>query len=251
MTLIAQDTTYKKKKKNAPKGFLKDLLKALLKETNIPWIRTLYWYPAFIDDELLDLIASEKRLCKYIDLPIQHASNRVLKSMCRRYSKEELRDLLLKIREKIPGVTLRTTVLVGFPGETEDDFNDLLELLEEIRFEHLGGFVYSPEEGTVAEKLRLESVPEEIARERLSIVTELQENISLENNEALIGKEITVLLDEVADESEFHFYGRTESNSMDVDDIVRVVEGSGDVGTFRRALVIDATPHELDVKLLP
>lgn len=251
LTLIAQDTTYYGREKNAPKGFLKDLLKALLKETNIPWIRTLYWYPAFIDDELLDLIASEKRLCKYIDLPIQHASNRVLKSMCRRYSKDELRDLLLKIREKIPGVTLRTTVLVGFPGETEDDFNDLLELLEEIRFEHLGGFVYSPEEGTVAEKLRLESVPEEIARERLSVVTELQENISLENNEALIGKEITVLLDEVADESEFHFYGRTESNSMDVDDIIRVVEGSGDVGTFRRALVIDATPHELDVKLLP
>ena len=121
--------------------------------------------------------------------------------------------MLLNIREKIPGVTLRTTVLVGFPGETEEDFEDLMELLEEIRFEHLGGFVYSPEEGTVAEKLRLPAVSEETARQRLSLVTELQEEISLEKNEALIGKEISVILDEVADESEFHFYGRSEGNS--------------------------------------
>ena len=251
LTLIAQDTTYYGHEKNAPGSFLIDLLKALLKETNIPWIRTLYWYPAFIDDELLELIASEKRLCKYIDLPIQHASDKVLKSMCRRYSKDELRKMLLNIREKIPGVTLRTTVLVGFPGETEEDFEDLMALLEEIRFEHLGGFVYSPEEGTVAEKLRLPAVSEETARQRLSLVTELQEEISLEKNEALIGKEISVILDEVADESEFHFYGRSEGNSLDVDDIVRVVEGDGSVGTIRRALVIDAGPHELDVKLLP
>ena len=103
--------------------------------------------------------------------------------MCRRYSKDELRKMLLNIREKIPGVTLRTTVLVGFPGETEEDFEDLMELLEEIRFEHLGGFVYSPEEGTVAEKLRLPAVSEETARQRLSLVTELQEEISLEKNE--------------------------------------------------------------------
>ena len=142
-------------------------------------------------------------------------------------------------------------MLVGFPGETEEDFEDLMELLEEIRFEHLGGFVYSPEEGTVAEKLRLPAVSEETARQRLSLVTELQEEISLEKNEALIGKEISVILDEVADESEFHFYGRSEGNSLDVDDIVRVVEGDGSVGTIRRALVIDAGPHELDVKLLP
>ncbi len=250
LTLIAQDTTYYGREKSAPGGYLKDLLRALLQETNIPWIRTLYWYPEFIDDELLDLIASEKRLCKYIDLPIQHVSDSVLKSMNRRYNKQELLDILQKIRNKIPGVTMRSTVLVGFPGETHEDFEELMQVLQEFRFEHLGGFVYSPEEGTLAEKLKATPVPESEARARLDAITELQEEICAENAECLIGKEITVLLDEVAEESEFHFYGRTEGNAMDVDDIVRVVEGSGEVGTFRRAIVIDATPHELDVKLI-
>ena len=251
LTLIAQDTTYYGREKNAPgKGFFKDLLKALLQETNIRWIRSLYWYPEFIDDELLELIAKEKRLCKYIDLPIQHASDNVLKAMNRRYSAKELKNILLKIREKIPGVTLRTTVLVGFPGETHEDFEELMNLIDEIQFEHLGGFVYSKEEGTLAEKLKLKEVPESEARARLDAISERAEEIALEKNEAWIGKEITVLLDEEASGSEFHFYGRTEGNSLDVDDIVRVVEGSGTVGTFRKALVLDASAHELDVKLL-
>lgn len=252
ITLIAQDTTYFGREKNSKAGGnLKDLLKALLANTTIPWIRMLYWYPAFIDDELLEMIANEPRLVKYIDMPIQHASDNVLKPMLRKYTAKELRDILLKIREKIPGVTLRTTVLVGFPGETHEDFEQLMDLLGEIRFEHLGGFVFSPEEGTpVMAMKKLEPVAESDARMRLDAVNEMQEEICAENAENMIGKEVTVILDEVAEESEFHFYGRTEANSMDVDDIVRVVEGDGDVGTFRRAIVVDAGPHELDVKLL-
>lgn len=250
LTLIAQDTTYFGREKHSPGGNFKELLRALLRETSIPWIRSLYWYPEFIDDELLDLMANEPRLCKYVDLPIQHSSDKILKLMKRRYSGQELRALLLKIRERVPGVTLRSTVLVGFPGETHEDFETLMELLAEIRFEHLGGFVYSPEEGTLAERLKLPVPPEAEARARLDAVTGLQEEICLENNEALIGREVVVMLDEVAEESEFHFYGRTEGNAMDVDDIVRVVEGSGEVGTLRRALVLDAGPHELDVRLV-
>lgn len=159
LTLIAQDTTFYGHEQGKSGPTLAKLLKAILRETNIPWIRTLYWYPQFIDDELLDLMANEPRLCKYIDMPIQHASDRILKSMRRHYTQESLRKILQAMREKIPGVTLRTTVLVGFPGETDADFDELMKLIQEVRFEHLGGFVFSPEEGTPAMKLEESSVP--------------------------------------------------------------------------------------------
>lgn len=250
LTLIAQDTTYFGREKKSKGETLTKLLKALLAETSIPWIRMLYWYPAFIDDELLELMANEPRLVKYIDLPIQHASSTVLKHMLRRYTTKELRDLLLKIREKIPGVTLRSTVLVGFPGETHEDFEELMSLLQEIKFEHLGGFVFSPEEETPVMKMDLPAVDESDARARLDAVTDFQEELAAERAEEMIGKEITILLDEVADESEYHFYGRTEGSALDTDDIVKVLEGDGEIGTFRKALVVDAEPHELIVRLL-
>jgi ribosomal protein S12 methylthiotransferase len=226
------------------------LLQALLTETRIPWIRTLYWYPAFIDDALLELMAKEPRLCKYIDMPIQHASDSQLKLMKRHYKKDDLQKLLLKIREKIPTVTLRTTVLVGFPGETHEDFEELMNLIQEVRFEHLGGFVYSPEEGTPAEKLTETLVTEEEARARLEAVTDLQESISLENNETLIGKEVHVLIDEVDEAGEYHFLGRTEGNALDTDDIVKIIDGDGEPGKFYKALVMDANPHELICKIV-
>ncbi|MDR1760207.1 MAG: 30S ribosomal protein S12 methylthiotransferase RimO [Fibrobacter sp.] len=250
ITLVAQDLTFfGREKKNG--GSLRELLEALIQNTKVPWIRMLYWYPAFIDDALLELIAKEDRLCKYIDMPVQHASDKMLRLMKRNYSGKELRDLLLKIREKIPGVTLRTTVLVGFPGETHEDFEALMNLVQEIRFEHLGGFVYSPEENTPALELKETPVSEADARLRLSALMEIQEEISLENNEALLGKKVKIILDEVAEESEYHFYGRTEGNALEIDDSVKVIEGSGEVGTFRTALAVDCTPHELIVKLEP
>lgn len=245
LTLIAQDTTYFGREKGKKGGTLQLLLEAILSETKIPWIRMLYWYPEFIDDSLLELMAKESRLCKYIDMPIQHASDSQLKLMKRHYRKAELRELLLKIREKIPNITLRTTVLVGFPGETHEDFEELMDLIQEVHFEHLGGFVYSPEEGTPAEKLTETPVDEEEARVRLDAITELQESISLEKNEALIGKEIVVLIDEIAEESEYHFIGRTEGNALDTDDIVKILEGDAEPGNFYKAIVVDVNPHEL------
>ncbi|MCQ2106888.1 MAG: 30S ribosomal protein S12 methylthiotransferase RimO [Fibrobacter sp.] len=251
LTLIAQDTTFFGREKKNKSENLTNLLKAILAETNIPWIRMLYWYPAFIDDELLDLMANEPRLVKYIDLPIQHSSDSVLKNMLRKYTRDELRDLLRKIRKKLPTATLRTTVLVGFPGETHEDFEDLMDLIQEIKFEHLGGFVFSPEEGTPVMKMKkLEPVDESDARARLDAITDFQEELAAERAEAMIGKTITVILDEVAEESEYHFYGRTEGNSLDTDDIVKVLEGDGEVGEFHKALVIDAEPHELIVRLV-
>lgn len=224
LTLIAQDTTFFGREKKKEGETLTDLLKALLAETNIPWIRMLYWYPAFIDDELLDLMAKEPRLVKYIDMPIQHSSDPVLKNMLRKYTRQELRDILRKIRTKLPDVTLRTTVLVGFPGETHEDFEDLMDLLQEIKFEHLGGFVFSPEEGTpVMTMKKLAPVDESDARARLDAITDFQEELAAQRAEEMIGKTVTVILDEEAEESEYHFYGRTEGNSLDTDDIVKVL----------------------------
>lgn len=249
ITLIAQDTTYFGREKGKKGGTLAQLLRAILDNTSIPWIRTLYWYPMFVDDELLDLMASEPRLVKYVDMPIQHASDNVLKNMKRNYRKAELVELLHKIRDRIPGVTLRTTVLVGFPGETHEDFEQLMELLQDMQFDHLGGFVFSPEEGTPVMDMDLPAVDESEARARLDAVTEFQEELAADYAENMIGKTVRIIIDQIAEESEYHFYGRTEGNSMENDDIVKVLEGDADVGMFYDALVVDAQPHELIVKI--
>lgn len=250
LTLIAQDTTYFGREKGKKGGTLTELLKALLKETEIPWIRMLYWYPEFIDDELLELMGKEPRLCKYIDMPIQHASDKLLKLMRRHYDKASLKGILKAIREKVPGVTLRTTVLVGFPGETQEDFDQLMELIQETRFEHLGGFVFSPEENTPAMKLKEIPVSEEEARARLDAINDVQEEIAEEANEAIIGKEIKVIIDSVAEESDYHFIGRTEGNALDTDDIVKIVEGNATPGEFYKVQVVDSAPHELIAKII-
>jgi ribosomal protein S12 methylthiotransferase len=249
LSLIAQDLSsygtdlYKK-------ASLERLLEALLKNTKIPWLRLMYLYPEHITDSLLNLMAKEPRICKYADMPIQHASDRMLKLMRRKYKAASLRNLLHKMRESVPGITLRTTVLLGFPGEMHSDFEELMSLAEEIRFEHLGGFIWSPEEGTAAIKLKQEQVPVETARLRLDALIERQEEISEEKNRELIGQTLEVILDSVAEESEFHFYGRTQGNALETDNAVRILEGSGRVGEIRKAKIVDATAHELDAILL-
>ncbi len=225
---------------------LERLLEALLKNTKIPWLRLMYLYPEHITDGLLNLMAKEPRICKYADIPIQHASDKMLKLMRRKYTAKNLRDTLCKMREMVPGITLRTTVLLGFPGESHNDFEELMNLAEEIRFEHLGGFIWSPEEGTAAMKLKEELVPVETARLRLDALIERQEEISTEKNCAMIGQTMDVILDSIAEESEFHFYGRTQGNALETDDVVRVLEGSGDVGQIRKVKIVDAGTHEVD-----
>ncbi|MDR2581554.1 MAG: 30S ribosomal protein S12 methylthiotransferase RimO [Fibromonadaceae bacterium] len=245
LSLIAQDLSsygielYKK-------ASLETLLEALLKNTKIPWLRLMYLYPEHITDSLLNLIAKEPRICKYADMPIQHASDKMLKLMQRKYNAKTLRSLLCKMRETVPNITLRTTVLLGFPGETHSDFEELMQLAEEIRFEHLGGFIWSPEEGTPALKLKEERIPEKTARLRLNALIEMQEEISREKNEALIGQILDVILDSAADESEFHFYGRTQGNALESDNIVRILKGKGNIGSIRKAKITNAYAHELD-----
>ncbi len=249
ISLIAQDLTFYGREKGGPNTQLETLLRALLDNTDIPWIRLMYAYPEFIDDSLLELMATEKRICKYLDMPIQHGSDRILMLMRRNTDGQKLRDLLLRIRKTVPEIAMRTTALVGFPGETEEDYQQLLELAAEIRFERLGGFAYSNEDGTHAATLP-NSVPTEVAQERLQRLLDQQAQISLERNQNLIGSEVEVLIDEVAEESEFHFYARTQWDALEVDNSVRILEGSATPGEFCKARIVDASEFDLDAILL-
>jgi len=250
ISLIAQDLTYYGREKGGPGTNLETLVRSLLSDTDLHWIRLMYAYPEFIDDSLLQLMAENPRFCSYLDMPIQHASDAVLERMRRKTRGKDLRKLLLRIRKMVPGIALRTTVLVGFPGETEEEFQELMDLAAEVKFERLGGFTYSQEDGTHAATLGPE-VPQEIAQERLDRLLAQQADISLERNQSLIGQEVEVVLDEVAEESEFHFFGRTQGDALEVDNTVRILDGDGAVGQFRRARIVDASEFDLDAILLP
>ena len=192
LIVLQQDTTRYGLDLN-PKRTIVDLLKELLKITSIDYIRLLYLYPDEITDELIDLIANEERLTPYFDIPIQHSEDRVLKDMNRRGDKEYLKDLFTKIRQKIPNAILRTTIMVGFPGETKEDFSNLLEFVKEIRFNHLGAFKYSREEGTASYSFP-HQVREDIKQKRLDTLMELQQSISYEQNKKHIGEVMTGLV---------------------------------------------------------
>ncbi|HSQ40983.1 MAG TPA: 30S ribosomal protein S12 methylthiotransferase RimO [Fibrobacteraceae bacterium] len=250
LSLIAQDLTFYGREKNGPGTNLETLVRALLSDTDLHWIRLMYAYPEFVEDSLLQLMAENPRICKYLDMPIQHASNAILRRMHRKSRVGELRKLLLRLRDQVPGIALRTTALVGFPGETDRDFEALMDLAAEIRFERLGGFVFSREEGTVAASLP-DQVPTEVAQERLDRLLAQQAEISLERNQSLIGQNVEVILDDVGDESEFHFFGRTQWDAPDVDNAIRVLDGDGEPGQFRRAHIVDASAFDLDATLLP
>jgi ribosomal protein S12 methylthiotransferase len=250
ISLIAQDLTFFGRE-GGGKENLEDLLKALLHETGVSWFRLMYAYPAFLTDGLLETMASEKRVCKYLDMPVQHASNRMLKAMRRNYTRESLREQLARLRESVPGIALRTTVLLGYPGETEKDVGELLELIEETRFRHLGGFTYSDEEGTHAFGLE-EKVPTALMEERLGRVMDLQREIAMEENQKRIGSTIEVVLDSVAEGESHHFVGRTEGDAPEVDGRV-LIHGALDaeIGSFRKVFVTEAREYDLEGQLLP
>lgn len=262
ISLIAQDLTYFGREKNGTEN-LEDLLRALVKETDIAWFRLMYAYPAFLTDGLLDVMASEKRICKYMDIPMQHASNRMLTSMRRNYSAEQLKECLRRIRQAVPGISLRTTALLGYPGETEEDVEELLALVEEVRFRHLGCFTYSDEDGTHAFDLS-PKVEQEVMEERMDRVMSLQRQIALEDNLKRVGETVDVVIDAVAEGQDYHFTGRTEGDAPEVDNQVLIFtagsddgsSGAGgssgaDPGTFRKVMVTDAREYDLEARLLP
>ncbi len=177
---------------------LPELLEALVAETSVPWIRMLYLYSTGITPRLLEVVARESRILPYLDMPMQHASDEVLARMRRPERKRTIRDRVARFREAVPGVAIRTTCIVGFPGETESDFEELMEFLEEIQFDRVGAFTYSPQEGTRAADME-DDVPESVKRERLERLTELQRSITGEKYESRIGARVELIVDRVND----------------------------------------------------
>ena len=242
LILIAQDLTYygldlyKKRR-------LADLLKALAQVDGIEWIRLHYAFPTGFPEDVLDVIKEEPKVCNYIDIPLQHISTDILKSMRRGTTFEKTNALLKLFREKVPGMAIRTTLIVGYPGETEEHFQELKQWVADMRFERLGCFTYSHEENTHAYNLE-DNVPEEVKQDRANQIMELQAQISWELNQEKIGQEFKVLIDR---KEGHHYIGRTEFDSPDVDNEVLLDATSQylKTGDFVQVKITEATDFDL------
>ena len=242
LILIAQDLTYYGldlyKKRS-----LADLLRFLVKVEGIEWIRLHYAFPTGFPEDVLEVIREESKICNYLDIPLQHISDSILKSMRRGTSQKKTTSLIKKIREKVPGIILRTTLIVGYPGETEEDFEILKNWVKEMRFERLGCFTYSHEENTHAFKLH-DNVPEEVKQERSNIIMDIQSQISWENNQACVGKIFRCLIDR---KEGLNFVGRTFMDSPDVDNEVLIDAKKFYLksGEFVNIKITEATDYDL------
>ncbi|MBT3543200.1 30S ribosomal protein S12 methylthiotransferase RimO [Flavobacteriaceae bacterium] len=242
LMLIAQDLTYygldlyKERK-------LADLLLALVAVEGIEWIRLHYAFPTGFPEDVLKVMREQPKVCNYLDIPLQHIADPILKSMRRGTTKEKTTILLKKFRKEVPGIILRTSLIVGYPGETEEDFETLKEWVKEMRFERLGCFTYSHEENTHAHQLE-DNVPEEIKQERSNAIMEIQSQISWEHNQSCVGKTYRCLIDR---KEGVHYVGRTFMDSPDVDNEVLVDATAHYVkqGEFVNLLITEATDYDL------
>ncbi|MCU0398829.1 MAG: 30S ribosomal protein S12 methylthiotransferase RimO [Cyclobacteriaceae bacterium] len=242
LLLIAQDSTYYGldlyKKRN-----LADLLKHLSDVEGIEWIRLHYAFPAGFPLDVLDVMAERSNICKYLDIPLQHGSTKMLQLMRRGTTREKTEELLETIRYKVPNIAIRTTLITGHPGETEEDFNDMLDFVEQSRFDRLGVFTYSHEENTHAYSMK-DDVPDEVKQQRADDVMELQQGISLELNQQKVGKTFKVLIDR---KEGSEFIGRTEFDSPEVDNEV-ILDASKNylrMGDFVQVKITSATEFDL------
>ena len=242
LLLIAQDSTYYGLDIYGERK-LADLLRKLSDVQGIEWIRLHYAFPSGFPRDVLDVMAEKDTICNYLDIPLQHGSNAVLKAMRRGITREKTEELLAEMRTRVPGIAIRTTLIVGYPGETEADFEEMMRFVEESRFDRLGVFTYSHEEDTHAYNFK-DDVPEEVKQERANAVMELQERISLELNQKKIGKVFKVLIDRVEGG---YFVGRTEYDSPEVDNevIINAKEYFLRVGDFAQIKITDATEFDL------
>lgn len=241
LILIAQDSTYYGLDLYGDRK-LAELLKKLTKVEGIEWIRLLYAFPSKFPEEILDVIVEEEKVVKYIDIPFQHISDKVLKSMQRGISRRRTYELIDLMRSKIPNLTLRTTLIVGYPEESEKEFQELYDFVKEIKFDRLGVFTYSQEDGTKAFVLG-DPIPQEEKERRKKEIMELQAKISYENNQNLVGKELSVIIDEIEDKIA---YGRTEKDAPEVDNLVIVHTNKKlEQGEFYKVEVVDALEFDL------
>ncbi|MGL6114604.1 MAG: 30S ribosomal protein S12 methylthiotransferase RimO [Cetobacterium sp.] len=228
INLLAQETTeygidlYKKKA-------LPDLLRALAKVEGIKWIRSYYMFPNSLTEELIEVIKKEPKVCNYFDVPIQHIAGNILRNMGRAKSGDQIKEILGKIRSAIPEATIRTTVIVGFPGETEEDFQELKDFVEEFKFDYVGVFKYSREEGTRAHDMD-NQVPEDIKERRWVELTNLQSEIAEKKNREMLGSVVEVMIDGVSSESEYMLEGRTMGQALEIDGKVLTNDGTAKQG---------------------
>lgn len=244
LIVVAQDTT--RYGEDLPEGklLLADLLKELNKIESLKWIRVMYCYPNNFTDELIETFASLDKVCKYVDLPLQHASNRLLASMNRYDTREEVETLLAKLRKRIPGIVIRTTFIVGFPGETDADFEELKEFVEQQRFENAGVFAYSQEKGTVAGAMP-NQIPDEIKQERYHELMALQAQISEEIHKDTEGQTLEVLIEGIEEDGSGLHYGRSYREAPDIDGLV-FIENPGDIkpGCFVKVNILQGFTYE-------
>lgn len=242
LLLIAQDSTYYGLDIYGKRN-LSDLLKSLSDVEGIEWIRLHYAFPSGFPLDILDTMAERDNICNYLDIPLQHGSTNMLKLMRRGITREKTQDLLSTIREKVPGIAIRTTLIAGHPGETENDFNEMVNFVQENRFERLGIFTYSHEEGTHAYSMN-DDIPQEIKEKRANIIMDLQEGISLAHNRNHVGNVYKILIDR----SESGLYiGRTEFDSPEVDNevIIKMEDNHIRLGDFIQARITDASEFDL------
>jgi ribosomal protein S12 methylthiotransferase len=244
INLVGQDVTlYGKDLYGKPA--IKELLKKLCSFQDYKrWVRLLYTYPSHIDDSLIDMFAAEELLCKYIDLPIQHINDAILKKMNRKMQKKDIITLIEKIRRRVPGVILRSSVIVGFPGEDDTTFKELVEFIKEARFERLGVFTYSREEGTPAYNYK-DQVDEKVKLERFNTLMSVQKEIAAAINESCKGKTLEVLIDEKDGNSEDTYIGRTEGDAPEVDGEVFVKGKDLKPGDFVNVKITDTLEYDL------
>uniref|UniRef100_UPI0040561A4E 30S ribosomal protein S12 methylthiotransferase RimO n=1 Tax=Alistipes sp. TaxID=1872444 RepID=UPI0040561A4E len=248
LMVIAQDTTYYGVDLYGERK-IAELLERLCRIDGIEWIRLHYAYPTDFPDEVIEVMAREKKICRYLDIPFQHISDNQLAAMKRRHTKAEALALIEKLRRAIPDIALRTTLLVGYPGETEEDFAELMEFVREVRFDRLGVFPYSEEEGTYSATRLADDVPEEVKHDRADRVMSLQEHISLENNARRIGSRMRVIVDRK--EGDFYI-GRSEYDSPEVDQEI-IIDSDGKRlyrGRFYDVEIVDCEDYDLYVRLI-
>jgi len=243
LNLIAQDiTAYGKDLPDTPG--LEFLIRELAGMEGLKWIRLLYAYPDGVTDSLIQLIKNEPKVCKYLDLPIQHISDPILSRMKRRSSEAEVRTLIGKLRSEIPDIAIRTSLIVGFPGETTDDFKKLLQFVEETRFDRLGVFCYSREEGTPAAEMP-DQVSERIKRERHKKLMRTQARVSFKHNRTLVDSVEEVLVEGYSEETELLLKGRSSRQAPDVDGLVYITAGNANVGDIVKLRITDSSDYDL------
>lgn len=243
VVLIAQDiTAYGRDRDDG--ATLEKLLKELVKVDGVVWIRLLYAYPDGISDELIELIAGEEKICNYLDLPLQHIDDQVLTQMNRCLGEQGVRDLIQRLRQRIPELTLRTSFIVGFPGETREQFNKLLSFVEEGYFERVGVFRYSREEGTAAATFPGQ-VPAQTKKSRLNKLMKAQARVSFNKNRALIGRTEKVLVEGYSEETDLLLKGRGARHAPDIDGQYLITSGHAEIGEYVQLNITDSSEYDL------